>query len=100
MMQAIGGNGMKILKIIFGSLCFVFALFTVTAPLLSSHMQGYYKGQIDDFSRSAEELLAKKQFWAQIGETYIFFYIFLACVVMLLGIMLFSRLSVSKRSEN
>ncbi len=38
-------------------------------------MQGYYKGQIDDFSKNANELLNKKAFWSDVGEFPILLYI-------------------------
>ncbi|MBR5473606.1 MAG: hypothetical protein IKU82_06445 [Clostridia bacterium] len=71
---------MKTLKIITGALSAISALIMIAIPFLSSYMQGFYKSQIDDFSKSAQELLDKKQFWAQIGESYLFLYIFIACV--------------------
>lgn len=71
---------MKTLKIITGALSAISALIMIAIPFLSSSMQGFYKSQINDFSKSAQELLDKKQFWAQIGESYLFFYIFIACV--------------------
>ncbi len=51
-------------------------------PFLSSHMQGYYKSILDP--QNAKEVLDKKQLWAQLGETKIFFYVFLVFLVVLI----------------
>lgn len=72
---------MKIFKIIIVSLLVVSALLTVLAPMISSYMQDYYKGQLEDFTKNTEELLQKKQFWVQIGDSPIFLCIFLGCLV-------------------
>ncbi len=60
----------------------VFFVLTFSAPLLSSIMQDYYK----DFeaSENMEALLEKKAMWAEIGETKIFFILFLVSVTVFL----------------
>lgn len=78
---------MKKLRIITGIFSIISALVMVAIPFLSSKMQAFYKGQIDDFSKNTQELLDKKQLWVQIGETYIFLYIFIACVSIFLIVM-------------
>lgn len=78
---------MKTLKIITGVLSGISALITVTMPILSSNMQGFYKSQIDDFSKNTQELLDKKLFWAQIGESNVFAIVFIICVCLFLGIL-------------
>ncbi len=64
-----------------------FFVLTLAAPLLSSIMQDYYK----DFeaSENMEALLEKKAMWAEIGETKIFFILFLLSVTVFLLIELF-----------
>lgn len=59
-----------------------FFVLTLSAPLLSSIMQDYYK----DFeaSENMEALLEKKAMWAEIGETKIFFILFLVSVTVFL----------------
>ena len=50
---------------------------TLSMPIISSHMQGYYKGLIDTMPDNTQALLEKKQDWATFGETKIFITIFL-----------------------
>ena len=67
----------KTVRFIFASLSAVFLFLTLTAPVISSFMQGYYKGSIDVISENTQVLIEKKQFWTAIGETKIFLIIFL-----------------------
>ena len=87
---------MKKLKIITGVLSAISALIVVATPILSSHMQGFYKSQMDDFSKKGQELLDKKLFWVQIGETKIFLYILIACILAFIIVLLFSWLKARK----
>ena len=75
---------MKIIKILLSSLCALAFLLTVTMPILSSYMQNYYKGLMGDHFKDTQELLGKKHFWSQLGETKTFFYVFLALVLVLI----------------
>ena len=59
---------MKKVKILTAILCILTLVLAVAIPLLSSTMQGYYKAQIDDFSKDTHMLLEKKKQWATIGE--------------------------------
>ena len=90
---------MKKLKIITGTLSAISALIMIAIPFLSSYMQGFYKSQIDDFSKNAQELLDKKQFWAQLGETYIFLYVFIACVSIFVILMFISHLKLKNQKN-
>lgn len=89
-------NYIKILKIITGVLSAISALIMVVIPFFSSYMQGFYKSQIDDFSKNTQELLDKKQLWAQIGETHIFLYFFIACISIFAIVMLITWLKTRK----
>lgn len=75
---------MKIIKIILSSFCALAFFLTVTIPILSSYMQGYYKGLIGVHYEDTRALLEKKKFWSQLGETKVFFYVFLASVFVLI----------------
>lgn len=59
---------MKKVKILTAILCILTLVLAVAIPLISSTMQGYYKAQIDDFSKDTHMLLEKKKQWATIGE--------------------------------
>ncbi len=67
----------RVVRVIFVVLNSIFLLLTLILPIVSSHMQSYYKGLIDTISENTQELLDKKQFWATIGETKIFVILFL-----------------------
>ena len=67
----------RIIRSIFISLSAVAFVLTLSAPIISSHMQGYYKRLIDDMPNNTPVLLEKKQDWATFGETKIFITIFL-----------------------
>lgn len=71
---------MKILKIVTGVLSAMSALIMIAMPILSSKMQGFYKTQTPASAQLTKELLDKKQLWVQIGESKVFFYIFITCV--------------------
>ena len=62
---------MKMIKNVLLCLCIVSILLPIILGFISSYMQGYYKAQIDDFSKNEQEkekLLDQKAFWAQVGE--------------------------------
>lgn len=84
----------KGLKIFFFIISLVFFVLTLSAPLLSSIMQDYYK----DFeaSENMEALLEEKAMWAEIGETKIFFVLFLVFVTIFILAELFVLLSKAK----
>ncbi len=67
----------KIARCILGSLCVISLFFTLTAPIISSYMQGYYKGLISTSPENTQALLEKKQTWVTIGETEFFAILFL-----------------------
>ena len=83
---------MKIIKIVLTSLCALSLSITVMMPFLSSHMQGHYKAMLDP--QNAKEVLEKKQLWVQLGETPIFFYIFLVFFAVL---MIFYLIALAKK---
>ena len=66
----------KAAKITFISLCIILLFLALFAPIISSHMQGYYKGLIGTSIENTQTLLEKKQLWVTIGETKIFFILF------------------------
>ena len=72
----------RIIRSILGSLSVITLILTLSAPIISSNMQGYYKGLISEIPESTHVLLEKKQAWATFGETKLFitmFVIFLFC---------------------
>ena len=71
---------MKIVKYIAGALCLLFLFLTVGAPLLSSRMQGHYKGMIATDPQNTALWLEKKDAWIPLGETFVFLYGFLCSV--------------------
>ncbi len=74
----------RIIRRVFLSLSAAAFLLTLSAPIISSRMQGYYKGLIDTMPENTQVLLEKKQTWAAFGETKIFitsFLIFLSLLV-------------------
>lgn len=81
-------------KIFFFIISLVFFVLTLSAPLVSSIMQSYYKGFVG--SENTEALLEKKAMWAQIGETKIFFILFLISVTVFILAELFVLLSKAK----
>lgn len=81
---------MKTLKIITGIISIISALTMVAMPVLSSHMQSFYKSQTPAVSAQLTKgLLDKKQFWVQIGESNIFVIVFIACLCLFLTALLF-----------
>lgn len=62
----------KAIRTVFISLSSLVLLRTLAAPIAGSHMQGYYKGQIDAIPANTQALLEKKQIWVTIGETKVF----------------------------
>ena len=72
----------RIIRSVFGSLSAIALILTLSAPIISSNMQGYYKGLISEMPENTQVLLEKKQIWATFGETKLFvtiFLIFLFC---------------------
>ena len=72
----------RIIRSILVSLSVITLILTLSAPIISSNMQGYYKGLISEIPESTHVLLEKKQAWATFGETKLFitmFVIFLFC---------------------
>lgn len=68
---------MKVLKLGLLCLCIISFLLPLVLLGVSSIMQSYYKTQIDDLSKNEKEIkeiIAKKMFWASIGETTIIKY--------------------------
>ena len=71
----------------------VFFILTILAPIISTIMVEYYHGFID-FSYSSdtvENMLGKKAFWYEIGETYVFMYltmVFIICFLITQGTVL------------
>lgn len=63
---------MKAFKIVLLCFCMFSLLLPLIVGIVSSGMQSHYKSQMDDLSNSTQEtqeLLAKKSFWANVGET-------------------------------
>ena len=63
---------MKTVKVILLWVCIISMLVPPIVWAVSSKMQAYYKAQIDDFSKSnleIKDIIAKKAFWARIGES-------------------------------
>lgn len=87
---------MKKLKIITGIISIISALTVVVVPFLSSQMQGFYKTQMPASAQLTKELLNKKQLWVQIGESKVFFYIFIACVSAFVIVLLIDWLKLKK----
>lgn len=84
---------MKTLKIILICVCIISLLLPLTTFFIGNKMQGYYKGFIDDPSKSNDETqaaLAQKRFWAQICESpdwiysFIIFAVSAICLIVLL----------------
>ena len=72
----------RIIRSIFVSLSAIALILTLSAPIIGSNMQGYYKGLISEIPENTQALLEKKQAWAAFGETKLFitmFVIFLFC---------------------
>ena len=67
----------KMARRIFVSLCAISLFFTIATPIISSKMQGYYKGLISNAPKNTQALLESKQTWVTIGETKIFAILFL-----------------------
>lgn len=87
----------KRIRIIFFAISAVLFSFCIGAPLLSACMQGYYKGLIDPtFQNDTAAILDKKQMWAEIGETKLFFILFLVFVTIFILAELFVLLSKAK----
>lgn len=68
----------KITRTVLAILSGVSILCCITAPIISSIMQSYYKSLLP--IANTEEILNQKQFWAWVGETKIFLIIFLVMV--------------------
>ncbi len=88
---------MRILKYITSVLCIISAILCLGVPYLSSCMQGYYKAQIDICSDNTQELLDKKKFWANLGESPIMLYIFILCLIILFAVLIIEQ--VRKKKE-
>ena len=67
----------KIIRSVFVSLSAITLILTLSAPIISSNMQGYYKELISEIPENTQVLLEKKQAWANFGETKLFITIFL-----------------------
>ena len=80
----------KIIRRILLSLSAAALALTLSAPVISSYMQSYYKGLIAPMQGNTQIWLEKKQAWAAFGETKIFITIFLV----LLFSFLFSELVI------
>ena len=100
----------KLLKIslwVTGIANVLFFAFGLVQGLLSSHMQSYYKAQLDDFTKSAEDLLAKKREWAEFGETQfipesigaIFFFGFVLLALIALILYFVQRIDKTRRNK-
>ncbi len=88
---------MRIFKYITSALCIISAILCLGVPYLSSCMQSYYKAQIDIYSYNTQELLDKKKFWANLGESPIMLYIFILCFIILFTVLIIER--VRKKKE-
>jgi len=71
----------KIIRRIFVSLSAVSLALTLSVPIISSHMQSYYKGLIG--TENTQVWLEKKRMWATLGETEIFAILFLIFLFLL-----------------
>ena len=71
---------MKTAKYLAGALCLLFLFLTVGASLLSSNMQGHYKGMMATDPQNTALWLEKKDAWIPLGETFLFLYGFLCSV--------------------
>jgi hypothetical protein len=72
----------RIIRKVLVSLSAITLILTLSAPITSNNMQGYYKELISEMPENTQVLLEKKQFWATLGETKLFlilFLIFLFC---------------------
>ena len=87
----------RIARLVFISLSSVFLFLTLTIPIISSHMQGYYKGLIDTMPENTQVLIEKKQTWVAIGETKIFLIIFL---IFLFSFLITELIARTKKSSN
>ena len=67
----------KIMRSVFASLSAITLILALSAPIISSNIQGYYKGLISEMPENTQVLLEKKQIWATFGETKLFIAIFL-----------------------
>ena len=67
----------KIMRSVFASLSAITLILALSAPIISSNIQGYYKGLISEMPENTQVLLEKKQIWATFGETKLFITIFL-----------------------
>lgn len=87
----------RIARLVFISLSSVFLFLTLTIPIISSRMQGYYKGLIDTMPENTQVLIEKKQTWVAIGETKIFLIIFL---IFLFSFLITELIARTKKSSN
>lgn len=90
---------MRILKYISSAICAIAAFITISMPLISSQIQGYYKGLLEDPAKASAAVLEKKQFWVQVGESHVFFYIFLICLTVFLAVVLADILLKKRRAK-
>ena len=67
----------RIIRSVFVSLSAITLILTLSAPIISSNMQGYYKDLISEMPENTQVLLEKKHAWATFGETKLFITIFL-----------------------
>lgn len=71
---------MKTVKII-NVLCVIVACIIILLVFLSSHMQGYYKKQLDDYEKDPYTLLSKKQLWANISQSSLLMCAFYSSII-------------------
>ena len=67
----------RIIRSVFASLSAITLILALSAPIISSIMQGHYKEMISQMPENTQVLLEKKQVWATFGETKLFITIFL-----------------------
>ena len=82
---------MKVLRNILAVLSAVSFLITILMPFISSKMQDYYKSlSLDEWS---QEILDKKLFWSQLGETYVFLYasVICTCAFLIVALVMYLR---------
>ena len=88
---------MKVLKVVLICICIISLLLPFTVIFIGNNMQSYYKGFIDNPSKSDDEIrdaLVKKRVWAQICESpnWIYsFIIFGASVISLIVLLMIKK---------
>ena len=90
---------MKIFRNILIILTALSGLITYSIVYISSHMQGLIKCQMPTGAERTKELLEQKRFWAQLGESYLMFDIFLILAFLLLTTMLIMWIRNKKQQK-